>query len=353
MFLYIIFKYYKLHWGMVKMDVRKLISFGKNSHIVSLPKSWVDRNKLKKGDLISIHEISEGLILKTGHREIKEEPRSIVINAEDKDIRLVKAEIITAYLNSYDTIEIISKKLDTNATQIKDVLMDLAGLEILEQTTNRFVAKDLININEISIKSIIRRMDIITRSMIEDAIKCVDASSDPESIHQRDADVNRLHFLAYRVIRKALSDPRIAEAIKRNPLQLQCDESIIMRIEKVADRQKRIARYVKGTHLSGEELEKLKKIYSTIQQAYLDVMKAYYNNDIQLAYKVELSNRERINACNDFLTGHTHCDLQIKGKKGQKCDYRMACASTALILENLKAMATSVKYIARTVLGGE
>ena len=68
---------------MAKMNVRKLIRFGKNSYVISLPKQWVDKTKLKKGDLISIDETKEGLVLKTNSAEVKEEPKSIVINAEN------------------------------------------------------------------------------------------------------------------------------------------------------------------------------------------------------------------------------------------------------------------------------
>ena len=38
------------------MEFRKLISFGKTSFVMSLPKGWVVKNKLKKGDLIALEE---------------------------------------------------------------------------------------------------------------------------------------------------------------------------------------------------------------------------------------------------------------------------------------------------------
>ena len=45
------------------MEYRKLISFGKSSYVVSLPKSWVVQNKLKKGDLLYFDEKEKDLIL--------------------------------------------------------------------------------------------------------------------------------------------------------------------------------------------------------------------------------------------------------------------------------------------------
>jgi phosphate uptake regulator len=335
------------------MEFRKLISFGKGSFVVSVPKSWTNKNKLKKGDVLNLEETQEGLMLSSGAVSGNKEESKITITATDKEIGRIKMEIVSAYLNNYDLIEIISKDLKNKIKDIRQLLMDLPGLEILEQTSTRLVVKFLIHIKEISVNSMIRRMDIITRSMIEDTMKCIDGECEADSIHQRDSDVNRLHFLAFRVIRKALSNPRVGSAMGKNAWELQSDKSIVLRIEKVADRQKRIARYLTETRLTKSELSKLKDLFKIIQESYLNVMKANYTKDIELAYSTELNHKSMLDKCDEFLTGHTHCDLEVKGKRKQKCDYRMACAATALIIENLKAMAASIKYIARTIIGGE
>jgi phosphate uptake regulator len=36
------------------MEQRKLIALGKSSYAITLPKDWVDRNSLEKGDFISV-----------------------------------------------------------------------------------------------------------------------------------------------------------------------------------------------------------------------------------------------------------------------------------------------------------
>ncbi|MBS3134491.1 AbrB/MazE/SpoVT family DNA-binding domain-containing protein, partial [Candidatus Woesearchaeota archaeon] len=46
------------------MEHRNLIKFGNSSFVISLPKDWIDRNKLKKGDAIFIEQNgSENLII--------------------------------------------------------------------------------------------------------------------------------------------------------------------------------------------------------------------------------------------------------------------------------------------------
>lgn len=177
---------------MVSIDYRKLIGFSNGSFIVTMPKSWVERHKLKKGDMLGIEEAKDELIFHVGITEHEKEEKSITINAEDKNINWLKAEIVTAYLNNYNTIEIFSKTIYEDAPLFKGIIRNLSGMEIIEQTSNRIVAKDLIDVSSISIQSIIRRIDVITRSMIDDTILCIQGNCEPKSVIHRDADVNRL-----------------------------------------------------------------------------------------------------------------------------------------------------------------
>ena len=56
------------------MEYRKLISFGKSSFVVSLPKSWIKQNKLKKGDLIHFEDEGNNLVIKKKEEESKDKP---------------------------------------------------------------------------------------------------------------------------------------------------------------------------------------------------------------------------------------------------------------------------------------
>ena len=319
--------------GVLYMDLRKIIKFGKGSYVISIPKSWIEKNRLKKGDLVAIDEGSDQLVLHPNNLAKKEESK-ITIEASNKSLELIKAEVVSAYLNNYDNIEIISKDLKTNAPAIKSMLMDLAGLEILEQTSSRILAKDLIDIQEVSVDTLIRRMDIIIRAMIEDVIKSVNKNCHYESIYQRDFDVNRLYFLAKRVIRNAIRNPGVAKVLKLDAIKSHHASNIVMRLERIGDNQKRIARHLREIKLNQKARKELEKLYTYIKDGYLDVMKAHYKKDKKLAYEVELSNKDRIVKCNEFL------------KKNHD-------VVTAKIIENVKAMTTFVKYIARDVIGGE
>ncbi len=310
-----------------------------------MPKDWVEKNNLKKGDLISIDNDGVELILRANQQEQKQDSKECSIEVQGSDIELTKAEIVSSYLNGYDTINILFDKAYKNAPKIKDIIRNLSGLEIMEQTSTRIVAKNLININEISIKNIIRRMDIITRAMIEDAILCYKGHPLYDSIQNRDIDVNRLYFLSYRVIKNALKNPRIAKLLGIEPWHLHSDTLVILRLEKIADRQKRIARYLCTSHFNRATLSELELLHIEIADTYNNAMKSYYNQERETAFQIEVTNKDRIASYDKFLEKYTNVHACIKGKTTNS-----NLIAVAQIIENLKATAASIKNIARTVL---
>ena len=41
------------------LEIRRLVKSGAASHTISLPKNWLDKNKLNKGDILYINEKSD------------------------------------------------------------------------------------------------------------------------------------------------------------------------------------------------------------------------------------------------------------------------------------------------------
>ena len=106
-------------------------------------------------------------------------------------------------------------------------------------------------------------------------------------IVNRDEDVNRLMFLGIRILRSSLKDPSTAKSLKITSYQVLEHWSIMNNIEKIADETKRLARYLdKIKREDKETFEKILSLYAKIETTYLDAMKAYYNQDIELAFSL-------------------------------------------------------------------
>jgi len=314
------------------MDTRRIISFGTSSFVISVPKGWIRENKLKKGDLIQVEDKKDELILTTVKDDTKKEERSIYIEVDNKSLRRISTEITSAYLNNYDVINISGKQLEENSSKVKTILRNLTGMEIIKQTANKITAKDLLNLKEISIRTMIRRMDNIVRSMILDSIDGF-KTDHSQSIFDRDADVNRLGFLAQRTIRAAMINQRLAKHFVISNNELMFSREIVDKIEKIGDQAKRIARRIKSaSSLTKQEAKSLTELYKKIYADYTNVMKAYYKKDLKLAYEVEVGTTDLIRRCNDHK------------RKNDPVD-------TTSIIEYLKSMRISIRNTSRDVIG--
>ena len=337
---------FRKFYGGVRMEARKIISFGKSSHVISLPKPWMEEYKLKKGDSVFLENRGKELALYPQKREEKKELQSIVVNVDGKNMDLIKMEIVSAYLNNNDVIEIRGEGIIKQSPEIKKIIHDLSGLEIIEETAKKIVAKDLLDMNEISIKTLIRRIDNIIRSMIIDSIQSLNQDLS-DSITDRDVDVNRLVFLSYRVIRGLLRNNHLARSFDITNSELLFSWVIVTKLEKIGDQTKRISRVLQEKKFGNKNKQELEKIYKLLKENYEKVMKAYYTNNKELAYEIEVSAPARTNRCNDFKC-LGQCEDVKQCKKTNTEDY---CRELARVIETMKGMSISIKNIARAVIG--
>jgi len=284
------------------MEYRKLISFGKNSFVISLPKPWVIQNKLVKGDLIYVEEGQGNLVLHPRQAERSEEDKEIVINIDGKDISRIQREIIPAYINNNKTITLKGKDIKKNAAEIQNLIQNLIALEVMEQTSEKIVARDFLDMKDISITNLIRKMDTITRAMIEDGVKSF-SDDNYENILHRDKDVNRLSYLLFRAIRYGFQNQTfIKKKYDLNPMQLMNHYFVTFNIEAVADEAKRITRYMKSIKgLNQKEQKEFERIYTEVRKSYLDTMKAYYTDDSELCYQVASRKQKLIEDSESFF----------------------------------------------------
>lgn len=274
------------------MEFRKLIGFGKSSLVISIPKSWTQKHKLVKGDLVYLNEDEENLILSTREKKYEKNPHAIIINTEGKNISYLEAEILSAYLSNYDIIEIKGNDLKEKSSQLKSILQNLAGIELLDQTSTKIIAKDLMDLRELSIETLIRRIDITIRSMFQDLL--TGDSKYIESISQRDRDVNRLVFLIKRVIKLAFKDHEISRHLARTNKDLLRDWNMVSLLESIGDEVKRISRFAGDTDMKNKNVKALFNINGILNKLYLDLMKAYHVNDKKFAYEIEVTHKKRI-----------------------------------------------------------
>ena len=313
------------------MHMRRLVKAGQASHTVSLPKSWIDKNSLKKGDTLYIVEKSESEIIITPNiKEEKAVQKEIIIEIDGKDMGSIQREITSAYVNNYSKIHLSGKSVEDKAKALRNVIHHFVALEVDEQTSSKISAQDLLNLSEISIEKTIRRMDMTLRSIIQDSIKFIGNKNVKESIEQRVNDVNRLYFLLFRLLKSALNNQKIANNFKITNDGILSTWYLTVNIENIADNAKTINAL--ADKINDKEL--LSSAYHDIERAYLDVMKAYYNKDRKLADEVASRRIEIFTKCSQLLI-------------------KTPTAGAAEVIENLRAMTTNICNVARIVIDSE
>lgn len=320
------------------MEFRKIIKFGNSSFVVSLPASWIKSNEIKKGDQIFFEVgTNNELIFKVNNSPSKIIKKKVTINSTNKSPIDLSRHIISYYIKGYNTIVILDDDMPTRSKEIKDFLQNLIGMEILEQTQKRLVAKDLTDINSISTEGIIKRMDIIIRSMMDDSIKCLkfnkkEMEQTAKSIEDRDNDVNRLAFLGYRVVRFYINYPHIPLDKDISSYKVFSSHIVIDSLEKIADTIKRRTRLYSKLCKNIECKHELIKLLEQLQTIYTNCMKAYSSEDATLAFQVAACKDSVISTHKGFLAKFNDADI-------------------ALIAENLNSKLINIRNIARTIYG--
>ncbi|MFQ5475044.1 MAG: AbrB/MazE/SpoVT family DNA-binding domain-containing protein, partial [Candidatus Nanoarchaeia archaeon] len=281
------------------MEFRKIIEFGKSSYIVSLPKKWVTANKLKKGDVVNVEETAEGLVILPKHKDRKEET-SITINVDNQSMKAIRSQIVSSYIQGHHEMIFQGKNLAEHAEDIRESIHNLIALEIMEETSKKIVAKDFLNIRELSVENLIRKMDIIVKEMISDSKQAKD-SDVHANIVIRDSDINRIVYLVFRIIRHLQNNPRPAKGMSDE--ELLKSWVVADSIESIGDHVKSVAGVMRNVkRLEEDGWNDLFRTYTEVETMYRNAIKSYYTKDVELAYKLTVERYELRDACEDLYS---------------------------------------------------
>jgi phosphate uptake regulator len=249
------------------MQIRKLVKSGAASHTIALPKEWITKNKLLKGCLLYINEKNNELIISANEKQSKIDIKEITIAIDEKEINTIRRQTISAYINNYHLFTFHGDSLNDKLEEIRKILDNFLALEIVEQTATKLVAKDFLNLQEFSVKNTIRRMDMLTRSMLEDAKK---GKKESKSLEFRDYEVDKLFFLISRLIRENLS-----EASSKIPnIESLSTWWLAKNFESISDAAKNISK---------DFSQEIESFYAEIENYYLECVKSYFKNDKESA----------------------------------------------------------------------
>lgn len=276
------------------MEQRKIISLGRSSLVVSLPKHWIELNKLKQGDVVSIAiQRDRSLVIFPGRRRRDLRKITLYIDSDETPASIAR-KVIACYLNGYFGIRLLSNKIFTVPQQraIRDISRKLY-MRIMESNAKSVYIQTLIDETKASIDTAIRRMHSITVSMYRDALNSLKNHDVAlaKVVYSLDDDIDYFSFFILRLIRSVILNPELTNYLELEPIDCPDYQTLVHRIEQVADRAANIAKSV--ILLEGAEqkipeqiLELILETGGKVFRAYDRAVKAFFSKDVDEANKI-------------------------------------------------------------------
>jgi phosphate uptake regulator len=270
-------------------ELRKVQRTPTGTFFVCLPRSWAEKQGLKKGTLVAFDETSEGKLLIDSKYNAEPLPRVANLNAGP----YLRREIIGRYLLGFDIIRIEAKeRIDFDVRNVvKTTVSSLIGLEIVEESYSQIVLQCLLEPSGFPPEKILRRNYAIVAGMNRDAANSF-INGDlqlAKSVIARDDESNRLYFLLVRILRTIIQAPSLSEKLGITPIECFDYRLAASLIEAIGDACVQIA--AKAIELNGiKSSEELQKLLAALQaicfDAHEQALKSFVNKDIALADNV-------------------------------------------------------------------
>ncbi|MEM1659081.1 MAG: PhoU domain-containing protein [Candidatus Jordarchaeales archaeon] len=274
------------------MEVRRIISLGKSSLVVSLPKKWLEFHKLKKGDAVSLSVRRDGALVLSPVTFPEREDRHIeIVVGKDEQFASFSRKIIACYLNGYKSIVVKSDGVLSSAQQkgIRKVARMLY-LRVMESTSKHMYLEAALDESKVSLNMSIRRMHSVAYSMCESAIRALEEDSldIAKAVYTLDDDVDNFLFFLLRVLKKAVHDPMLAERLGIESVDCLDYQTLISKIEHAADCASEIAKthmllHGRSKRLTGNLLAMLVDLGKHTLKMYDDAVKAFFSENLDVA----------------------------------------------------------------------
>ncbi|WP_101294506.1 phosphate signaling complex PhoU family protein [Halegenticoccus soli] len=222
-------------------ETRKVQVTGGSTYTVSIPKEWATENGVSAGSTVEFYPEGDSLFLTP---QTEDERTEGTLDISDLAGDELTRAVMTMYVSGFDIIALENSRITNDQRRtIRQATQSLVGLEVLEETRDRVVIRDLLDSSELSIHNAVTRMRLISLSMLEDAMAAL-AELDTDmarDVIQRDDDVDRLWMVVSRIFRATLRTPKAAEELGL-PREVCFDyHSSARQLERIADHATKIA----------------------------------------------------------------------------------------------------------------
>ncbi|MEZ3114484.1 PhoU domain-containing protein [Halobaculum sp. MBLA0147] len=282
------------------VETRKVQVTGGSTYTVSIPKGWATDNGVSAGTEVEFYPEGDSLFLTPVSEEERTEGTLDVADLTGEE--LTRA-VMTMYVSGFDIIALESSRITNDQRRtIRDAVQGLVGLEVLEETRDRVVIRDLLDSSELSIHNAVTRMRLIALSMLEDAVAALaEADTDmARDVIQRDDDVDRLYMVVSRIFRSTLRTPKAADELGLDRESCFDYHASARQLERTADHATKIAHLTlemaddDGEVVPGDLLDAVDELRVDAAGVVDDAMDALFEEEPSEATRIANEARGRV-----------------------------------------------------------
>ncbi|MGD0450355.1 MAG: phosphate uptake regulator PhoU [Candidatus Bathyarchaeia archaeon] len=282
----------------VSEEQRKLQVTGGSTFILSLPKNWAIRNELKRGSSMLVREEDDGSlsIAPSSFPKKEKQDEAYIKSSINDNPDAIMRTAISAYLDGYNILHIRAQGQKVLSSKLRNHLKNFArhylvGTEIVIDTPTDLTLQVLLNYPELTVQNALSRMSIIASSMHKEAItalKKLDYST-AKSVIETDREVNRFGLYIVRLLKLAVSNPRIVKEIGLNSQKDCLGYRLIGKaVERTADHATKIAEntLLLKELVNEDVLQKIEQLSGLANSMFENSMDALFRHDFNLAESV-------------------------------------------------------------------
>ena len=291
------------------METRKIQKVGRSTLNISLPKKWVNLQKLKRGDTVYIEQRKDGALKVSPESVLKQQvkTKAYTINCDHiSEANTLKWLIPLAYTMGYEFIHILSSSRITQKQleEIRTATKNLIGANIIEVTNQKIMIQCFIDVSKIHVFSLLKRMSVITSTMLHDVMTAlVELNAElAKTVIDLEKEADDIYYLLTRLILSSQSSENLAEELGLMDLgyiEIDPARMISVSLTRIANYCREIAKsicnlYEMNLTIEDELLQRISSLSQLTLEMFTKSVDAFFSGSILKAIQaINLSYKMR------------------------------------------------------------
>src|SRR6056297_4122137 len=156
------------------MYSRKVQITGGSTFMVTLPKNWAESIGLQPGTEVQMVSVKPNTMVMQPKMGQGEEEKVGKLKLSDQEGASLTRSLISLYIAGYEVIKIEGEQITSSQrSTIRKTIQSLIGPEIVEESSDLIIIRNLSDLSELSINETLSRIYQISRSMFFDTMQAL------------------------------------------------------------------------------------------------------------------------------------------------------------------------------------